>query len=197
MAKEKKKRLGLWITLGIVGFVLLLLIGSLVFVEISINDLSSSLDTKKVEVVGAFEARSKVSDKLINTFKIKMSQDPNDLKKLQDAFAKLEVAEKKLKKANDVKALSDANLEVDTAIDNLIFVMRDSYYYYETPDVLTMEEEMDSARSRIVIEYTDYNDVAKEYNYVIENFPGDFLSNIFGHENSETFQIVDYKDITR
>jgi len=90
MAKEKKKRLGLWITLGIVGFVLLLLIGSLVFVEISINDLSSSLDTKKVEVVGAFEARSKVSDKLINTFKIKMSQDPNDLKKLQDAFAKLE-----------------------------------------------------------------------------------------------------------
>ena len=175
--------------MGIVGFVFLLLIGSLVFVEVSINDLGSSLDTKQSEVIAAYEARSKVIDTLEGALKPRMSLDP-------DVFTKLEKAEKQLKNAEGVKELSDANLEVDQAIDNLIFVMRDKYYYLETPELLAIEEDIDSARSRIVIETTDYNDTAKDYNYAIKNFPGDFLSNIFGHESSETFQIVEYQDIT-
>lgn len=189
MAKEKKKHVGLWITLGSIGFIVLLLIGCLVFVEVSINDLESSLDKKQSEVVAAYDARSKVLDTLSKALKSKMSLDP-------EVFTKLENAEKNLESADGVKALSDANLEVDKAIDNVIFVMRDKYYYLETPELLAIEEEIDSSRSRIVIESTDYNDTVKDYNYAIKNFPGDFLSNIFGHEGAEVFQIVDYEDIT-
>ena len=105
MAKEKKKRLGLWITLGIVGFVFLLLIGSLVFVEVSINDLGSSLDTKQSEVIAAYEARSKVIDTLEGALKPRMSLDP-------DVFTKLEKAEKQLKNAegankNSIKIIGE------------------------------------------------------------------------------------------
>lgn len=189
MAKEKKKRVGLWITFGSIGFIILLLIGCLAFVEVSINDLGSSLDKKQSEVVDAYDARAKVLDRLTDSLKSKMSLDP-------DVFVKLEKAEKNLEEAEGVKALSDANLEVDKAIDNVIFVMRDKYYYLETPEILAIEDEIDSSRSRIVIESTDYNDTVKDYNYAIENFPGDFLSSIFGHESSEVFQIVDYEDIS-
>lgn len=190
MAKEKKKkRVGLWVTLGIIGFIILLMLASLVFVEVSINNLSSSLEQKQTEVIAAYEARSKVLEKLTGSVESRMSLDP-------DVFTKLKNAQKALETAEDVKACSEANLEVDSAIDNLIFVMRDKYYYLETPEIWEIEDEIDSARSRIVIETTDYNDVANDYNFAISNFPGDFLSLIFGHESTETYQIVDYDDIT-
>lgn len=184
----KKKRIALWVTLGILGFIVLLLIGSLVFVEVSVKNLDSSLEEKQGQVVAAFEARSKVLADLTGAVKSKMSLDPQ-------VFTELEAAEKELKTATDVKALSDANLRVDTAIDNLFFVLRDKYYYLENDDLWVIEEEIDSARSRIVIESTDFNDVAKDYNYAIANFPGNFLSNIFKHTKTETFQIVEYNDI--
>lgn len=184
----RKKRTALWVTLGILGFVIALLLGCLVFVEISIKNLDSSLDEKQEQVVAAFEARSEVLNTLSDNLKSKMSLDPG-------VFTELENAEKQLKAATDVKAMSDANLRVDTAIDNLFFVMRDKYYYLEGPELWEIEEEIDSTRSRIVIESTDYNEVAKDYNYAISNFPGDFLSNIFEHNETEVFQIVEYKDI--
>ena len=184
----KKKRTALWVTVGILGFIVVLLLGSLIFVEVSIKNLDTSLDEKQGQVVAAFEARSKVIDNLTKALKSKMSLDPG-------VFTELEKAEKQLKSATDVKALSDANLRVDMAIDKLFYVMRDKYYYLDNAQLWPIEEDMDSARSRIVIESTDFNSVAKEYNYAIENFPGDFLSGIFGHVKTESFQIVEYKDI--
>ena len=184
----KKKRTALWVTLGILGFVVVLLIGSLIFVEISIRNLDSSLEEKQSQVEAAFEARSKVLGDLTDAIKSKMSLDPK-------VFTDLEKAEKELEAAVGVKALSDANLKVDQANVNIFFVMRDKYYYLETSELWIIEEDIDSARSRIVIESTDYNDVAKDYNYAIANFPGDFLSNIFEHNETEVFQIVDYEDI--
>ncbi|MBE6761337.1 MAG: LemA family protein [Ruminococcaceae bacterium] len=184
----KKKRTALWVTLGILGFVIALLLGCLIFVEASIKNLDSSLDEKQGQVVAAFESRSEALKDLSNAVKSKMDLDPQ-------VFTELENAEKQLKAAADVKAMSDANLRVDTAVDNLFFVLRDKYYYLEGPELWKIEEDIDSARSRIVIESTDYNKVAKDYNYAISNFPGDFLSNIFEHNKTEVFQIVEYKDI--
>lgn len=186
----KKKRTALWVTLGILGFVVVLLIGSLVFVEITIKNLDSSLEEKQAQVVAAFEARAKVIDDLTGAIKSKMSLNP-------EVFTQLEKAEKELSEAKDVKSLSNANLKVDQAIDNIIFVMRDKYVYLDNADLWPVEEEMDSARSRIVIESTDFNSVAKDYNYAISNFPGDFLSKIFGHTSTDSFQIVDYDDINK
>lgn len=184
----KKKRTALWVTLGILGFVVVLLIGCLVFVEVSIKNLDSSLTEKQAQVVAAFEARSRAIDDLSDAVKSKMDLDPQ-------VFTNLEKAEKELEAAKTVKELSDANLKVDTAIDNLFFVLRDKYYYLEGSDLWVIEEDIDSARSRIVIEYTDFNDTANDYNYAISNFPGDFLSNLFKHSKADVFQVVDYKDI--
>jgi len=184
----KKKRIGLWVTVGILGFVVLLLVGSLVFVEVTIRNLDSTLDERQVEVVAAYEARTEAVNKLVSRIKPKMDLDA-------DAFKTLESAEKLLKDANDVKSRSEANLEVDKAIDNLVFVMLDKYMYLNTPEVIEIESEIDTARSRIVLATTNFNDVAKEYNFAVENFPGNFLSNIFKHTTTETFKIVDYENI--
>ena len=185
-----KKRTGLWITLGIVGFIFVLLIGSLAFVELTIKNLDSSLNEKQSQVVEAFEARSNALNNLTNMLKGKMSSETK-------VFTELENAEKELKTAIGIKALSDANLKVDLAIDKLIFTMRDKYPYLQTIEELSdVTENIDSARSRIVMTSTGFNDVAKDYNYAIQNFPGDFLSNIFSHSETDVFQIVDYDDIT-
>jgi hypothetical protein len=184
----KKKRIGLWVTVGILGFVVLLLVGSLVFVELTIKNLDSSLDELQAEVVEAFDARTEAVNKLVAKIKPKMDLD-------KDAFVRLEEAEKALKAANDIKSLSDANIKVDSAIDNLIYVLVDKYIYLESPEVLDIESEIDTARNRIVIASTDFNNVANEYNFAVQNFPGDFLSNIFNHTTTETLKIVNYSKI--
>ena len=100
-----------------------------------------------------------------------------------------------MSKGLNIKSLSDANIKVDSAIDNLIFVLVDKYIYLESPEVLDIESEIDTARNRIVIASTDFNNVANEYNFAVQNFPGDFLSNIFNHTTTETLKIVNYSKI--
>ena len=185
---EKKKKTGRIITISILCLVAFLLLGSLVFVEVTIVTLNSSLEEKQIDVVEAFEARSKAVDELVSKIQSKMDLETKSFNTLADA-------EKQLKAATDVKSLSEANLKVDAAIDNLVFVMADKYPYLETPEVLDIESDIDSARNRIVMESTDFNEVANEYNFVVKNFPGDFLSSIFSHQPTETFKIVDYKSL--
>ena len=189
MAKEKKKRKGLFITLGILITVVLLLLASLIFVESTIKDLSDSIDENLIEVEEAFDARSTQIKEVVKLLKPKMSLDSN-------LFTELEKADKELKKAVGVKAKSDANIKVDAAIDKIFHAMEDKYPYLQsTVWDSGVDENIDTARSRIVMKSTDYNKVVKDYNYAIENFPGDFIAGIFGHEAADSFQIVDYDDI--
>ena len=185
---EKKKKTGRIITISVLCFVAFLLLGSLVFVEVSIVTLNSSLEEKQIDVVEAFEARSKAVDELVSKIQSKMDLETKSFNTLADA-------EKQLEAATDVKSLSEANLKVDAAIDNLVYVMADKYPYLETPEVLDIESDIDSARNRIVMESTDFNEVANEYNFAVQNFPGNFLSNIFSHQTTETFKIVDYQSL--
>ena len=190
MAREKKKkRLGLWITLGIFITIVLLLVGSLVFVEISINNLSDSMATSETQVYEAYDARSLELTKLEKILKSGMSLDP-------ELFTDLKKADQELKNAVGVKAKSEANLKVDTAIDKIFFVMRDKYPHLNIKvDESGIDEAIDTARSRIVMKSTDYNKTAKDYNAAIENFPGDFMASVFDHQSVDIFQIVDYDDI--
>lgn len=184
----KKKSTARLVTLGVLGFIVFLLLGSLVFVEIAIVSLNSSMEQKQTEVVAAFDERSLAVNELVKALKPKMSLDPKP-------FEDLANAEKQLNASKDVKSLSEANLKVDLAIDNLVYVMQDKYNYLETPEILDIEADIDSARNRIVMESTDFNSVAKEYNFATTNFPGDFLSSIFGHTTTEIFKIVEYKNL--
>ena len=185
---EKKKKTGRIVFISILCFVAFLLLGSLVFVEVSIVTLNSSLEEKQTDVVEAFEARSKAVNELVAIIKSKMDLETK-------SFSTLAEAEKALKAATDIKSLSEANLKVDAAIDNLVYVMADKYPYLESPEVLDIESDIDSARNRIVMESTDFNDVANEYNFAVRNFPGNLLSSIFSHQTTETLKIVDYKSL--
>lgn len=185
MVKENKKRTGLWVTLGVIGFVVLYLLGSLIFVAATMESLSSSIETNQAAVVEAFKARSVAVDELVNAIKPKMSDE-------QKAFEKLAKAESELEKAVGTKALSDANIQVDAAINNVVYIMIDKYYYLETPEILEIEGKIDTARNRIVTESTNYNKNAKDYNFAVKNFPGDFIAKIADHKTVDLFQIVDY-----
>ena len=187
MAKKRGK--GFIISIGIVGFVLLLLIASLIFVFVSMQNLRDSLEQGKKDIIVSFEKREEVTDKLVNILKSKMTMDG-------EPFEKLEKVNDQLKKAETVEEITNANLNVDTAIDRLVYVMRDKYLYLEGEDVLNVITEIDNARSRIVLEYTEYNTIAADYNYAVDNFPGSLFASIFGYEKTDTFKIVDYEDLT-
>ena len=114
----------------------------------------------------------------------------------KEPFENLKKANAQLKKADTIEEITNANLKVDSAIDGLVFVMRDKYLYLEGEDVLNVITEVDNARSRIVLEYTEYNTTAADYNYAVDNFPGSMFAYIFGYEKTDTFKTVDYQDLT-
>ncbi len=195
MAREKKKRKGLVITLSVLITVVLLLLGALLFVELSIKDLESTIKEEQVDVEEAFDARSVETKDFIKILNDKMKEIPEKLTKLESAIAKLEKAEETLEKASGVKAMSEASVKVDLAINNIIDTINNEYDFLKIALSETgIAEEIDTARHRIVISITNYNKVVDEYNSVIQNFPGDFIANIFGHEDKDTFQSYEYED---
>lgn len=186
---DKKRGKGIFIFIGIAGFILLLLIASLVFVFVKMQSLDASLEQGKKDITVAFDKRQEVTDKLVNILESKMTFDKEPFENLKKANAELE-------KADTVEEITNANLKVDSAIDRLVYVMRDKYLYLEGEDVLNVITEVDNARSRIVLEYTEYNTTAADYNYAVDNFPGSMFADIFGYEKTDTFKIVDYQDLT-
>lgn len=189
MVKEKKKRTSLWVTLCIIGFVVLLLLGSLIFVAVTMENLSTSIEQSKTEVIEAYKGRNEAVAELVQAIKPMMSAETA-------LFTELENAQSELAKATDTKALSDANIKVDTVINKLIYVMISKHYYLYTSDNKEIESKIDGARNRIVTESTDYNTLAKDYNFAVQNFPGNFISKIAGHEVVELIQIVNYSGTT-
>ena len=189
MIKEKKKRIGFWVTLGVIGFIVLLLLSSLVFVAVTMKNLNASIEKNQAEVVTAYKARNDAVAELVNELKPKMSNETK-------VFELLEKAEQELSVATDTKSLSEANIKVDAAVNNIIYVMIKKYYHFETPFVLEIEEKIDGARNRIVTECTNYNKVAKDYNFAVQNFPGDFIAKLADYEKVDLFQIVNYQSNT-
>lgn len=196
MAKEKKKRLSLKIALGVVVAIILLLLGSLIFVEYSINDLESKIEKEQVEVEESFEVRSAEIKEFVELLNSKMDGIPEILPKLKNAIANLETAEKEFQKANGIKAMSDANENVDLAINNVVDTINNEYDFLAIAIGETdIAEEIDTARHRIVISITNYNKVVDEYNTAIQGFPGEFIANIFGHESKDSFLNYESEDI--
>lgn len=195
MAKEKKKRLGLKITLGVVITIILVLLGSLIFVEYSIKDKESEINQKQVEVEEAFDVRSVEVKDFIELLNSKMSVIPEKLTKLEIAIAKLEAAEKALENASGVKELSDASVKVDLAINNIIDTINNEYDFLKSTIPKAPVEDVETARHRIVISITNHNEAVDEYNNLIQGFPGGFIANIFGHEEKESFLSYEYEDI--
>lgn len=187
--KSKKREKRFFIFIGIVGFILLLLIASLVFVFVKMQSLEASLEEGKKNITVAFDKRQEVTDKLVKMLEGKMTFD-------KEPFENLKKANAQLKKADTVEEITNANLKVDSAIDGLVYVMRDKYLYLEGEDVLNVITEVDNARSRIVLEYTEYNTTAADYNYAVDNFPGSMFAYIFGYEKTGTYKPVDYQDLT-
>ena len=109
----------------------------------------------------------------------------------RDAFERLYVAQKQLDDAKTDEEISNANVQVDEAIDNVIFIMKDKYLQLEGEDVIAVEDKITTANNRIVIETVDYNKDVLDYNATAGTFPGNILADILGYNKSETtFEII-------
>lgn len=180
----KSKHILRYIIVGIVTIILLAVIGALLFIGITLSSLNDSIALKRQEVFSAFDARKEALFELTDLLEDKMSLD-------RDAFESLYSAQKQLDNAKTDEEISNANIQVDAAIDNLIFVMKDKYLYLEGEEVQAAEEKITTANNRIVIETVDYNKDVLDYNATASTFPGNAIISILGYNESETvFEII-------
>lgn len=180
----KSKNILRAVIISIVTVILLTVIGAVLFIGITLSSLNDSIALKKQDVFSAFDARKEVLFELADLLEDKMSLD-------RDAFERLYLAQKQLDDAKTDEEISNANIQVDEAIDNVIFVMKDKYLYLEGEDVIAVEEKITTANNRIVIETVDYNKDVLDYNATAGTFPGNILVDILGYNKSETaFEII-------
>lgn len=183
MAKSKKAlRI---VIISLVTIIILAVIGAVLFVGITLSSLNDSISLKKQQVMAAFSARDEAVVELTGLLEDKMSLD-------RDAFERLHVARKQLSDAVTDEEISEANIQVDEAIDNVIYVMKDKYLYLEGEDVQAAEEKIETANNRIVMETIDYNKDVLDYNATTDIFPGNVLADVLGLNQKETvFKIID------
>ena len=181
----KSKHILRYIIIGIITVILLAVIGALLFVSLTISSLNDSMAVKKQQLLAAFDVRKEALFELGDLLEDKMSLDRN-------AFERLYLAQKQLDDAKTDSEISAANIQVDEAIDNLVFVMKDKYLYLEGEDVQAVEDESETANNRIVMETIDYNKDVVDYNATASTFPGNVIVDIFGYEQSAlVFEIID------
>ena len=180
----KSKNILRAVIISIVTVILLTVIGAVLFIGITLSSLNDSIALKKQDVFSAFDARKEALYELADLLEDKMSLD-------RDAFERLYLAQKQLDDAKTDEEISNANIQVDEAIDNVIFVMKDKYLYLEGEDIISVEEKITTANNRIVIETIDYNKDVIDYNTTANTFPGNILVDILGYNKSKTtFEII-------
>lgn len=173
------------VIISIVTLIVLAVIGAVLFIGVTLSSLNNSIAVKKAQVITAFSARDEAVVELAGFLEDKMSLD-------RDAFERLHVARKQLSDAVTDEEISNANIQVDEAIDNLIFVMKDKYLYLENEEIQAVEEKIETANNRIVMETIDYNKDVLDYNTTAKTFPGNVLVDILGLNQKEiVFEIID------
>lgn len=174
------------ISIAVLAALVFVLVAPLAFVGVTVADLNGKMQERKQAFYDACEERQVAVDVMVAKLKPKMELEPK-------VFINVSSASTDLKEATDVRALSTANAKYDWAIDRLKYVMYDKYPYLESEEVIAAMEDITTAQNRIIVECEAYNDLARDYNYTIANFPGDMIAKVFGLEKSGLFYIIENK----
>lgn len=166
---------GLWITLAVIGGIIVLLISLFVGNYNGLVDAELAVDEKAATVDTMLTRRADLIPNLVATVKGYAAHEEEIYTALADARAKLAgstTTEDKL----------EANDELSAAISRLLVVVENYPDLKASQQFLALQDQLEGAENRIATARKDYNEAVKSYNATIRKFPSNIFAGMFGFE---------------
>lgn len=179
----KQKISPLWITLGIIGIILIMM---LMFIIGTYNGLVSADETvneKWANVQSAYQRRADLIPNLVETVKGFAAQE-------QDVF--IGVTEARTQWLNSQGGSIDSQMQaaqgLDSAIARLLVTVESYPQIKSNENFLSLQDELAGTENRIKVERDIYNGQVRNYNIRVRTFPQNMIAGLFGFEQKTMFE---------
>ncbi len=179
MAKNKLSPL--WITLIVIGAVILL---SVMWFIGSYNGLVGAdelVNEKWANVQSAYQRRADLIPNLVDTVKAYSNYEGEILTEITEARASVG-------KAASPAALQAAGNEMNSALAKLMVVVENYPNLKANENYLSLQDELAGTENRVKVERDIYNKAVKILNIKVRRFPTNIVAGMFGFEKGEMFE---------
>ena len=189
MVKNNNKTL--WITLGIIGAVLLLLIFTIIGSYNWLITTDETVDEKWANVQTAYQRRADLIPNLVDTVQAAVKFEQETYTQIAAVRTSAVAAQQVMSSAKTPAEISAASKQVESAISGFSGLNINVERYPDlkaTENFLSLQDELAGTENRIKVERDIFNKAVKNYNLKVRRFPSNIIAGMFGFEKKEMFE---------
>ena len=195
MANNNNKTL--WITLGIIGAVLLLLVLTVIGSYNGLIMTDETVDEKWANVQTAYQRRADLIPNLVDTVQAAVKFEQETHTQIAAVRTSAVAAQQAMSSAKTPAEISTASKQVESAIAGFSGLNINVERYPDlkaTENFLSLQDELAGTENRIKVERDIFNKAVKNYNLKVRRFPSNMIAGMFGFEKKEMFEADEKTD---
>ena len=189
MAKKNKQTL--WITLGVIGTLLLLLIFTVIGSYNNLITTDETVDEKWANVQTAYQRRADLIPNLVDTVQAAVKFEQETQTQIAAVRTSAVAAQQAMKSAKTPAEISAASKQVESVLAGFSGLNINVERYPElkaTENFLSLQDELAGTENRIKVERDIFNNAVKNYNLKVRRFPSNMIAGMFGFDKKEMFE---------
>ncbi|NLG85112.1 MAG: LemA family protein [Firmicutes bacterium] len=144
--------------------------------------MQENIDNQWAQIDNQLLRRSDLIPNLVNTVK-------GYAKHEKEIFTNLNNARNQLLAANTVAEKAQAAGSFEAALNRLLAVVENYPNLKADQQFLRLQDELAGTENRLAVERKRYNDLVRDYNAKIKQFPGSIIAGIIGARAREYFEV--------
>lgn len=182
---------GLWITLGVLGFLLLVFI--LMFKGVYNNLVSADENVKSswAQVENVYQRRLDLIPNLVNTVKGAAAHEKETLQGVVEARSKvsqMKVSSDIVNNPEMMQQFQNSQSALSSALSRLMVVVERYPQLQANQNFLTLQSQIEGSENRIAVERRRFNESAQKFNTLRRVFPNIFVANMMGLQEKAYFK---------
>ena len=190
MSKNAKR--GCLIAVGIIVFLIIITISSVVRTYNNMVKLDEGVKEKWSQVENVYQRRYDLIPNLVNTVKGIAAHEKETFTAVTEARAKaggtFNISEQVLNDPAMFQKFQQAQSSLGGALQRLIVVMEKYPDLKANQNFLALQDQLEGTENRIAVERKRFNEAARYYNIYIKMFPKVILANMFGFDEKQYFK---------
>ncbi|MCK5051061.1 MAG: LemA family protein [Candidatus Cloacimonetes bacterium] len=190
MSKNAKK--GCLITVGIIVFLIIITISSVVGTYNNMVKLDEGVKEKWSQVENVYQRRYDLIPNLVNTVKGYAAHEKETFTAVTEARAKaggtFNISDQVLNDPAMFQKFQQAQSSLGGALQRLMVVMEKYPDLKANQNFLALQDQLEGTENRIAVERKRFNEAARYYNTYIKMFPKVILANMFGFNEKQYFK---------
>ncbi len=187
---------GLWITLGIVG-VLIIIIFAVVSWGVGIYNnlvgLNEGVNQAWSQVENQYQRRYDLIPNLVSTVQGVANFERETYTAVTEARAKvgqIKLSTDQLSNPQAFQQFQQAQDGLSSALSRLLVVSENYPQLKANENFLQLQAQLEGTENRISVERMKYNQIVQDYNTQIKRFPAAFIASMTGFKEKEYFRAV-------